>query len=216
MISPYHAIDICYHNGLLYEILRNGHVWIFDIEKLDFNPIGSTIREDPFQEANYISAVEGGSDEHGLIVFSRDNAYYHHTPQELNMCSILMLSVDQRKWLNVEAEHFVGNIFFLGGIFHCIALQAADLKLDGWEGNIICYIDPQLRVIIDDVNWYSCTIRLFRIDNSKFITSAAHSVLVDDNMYTLASDNVLVDDNTYRHYARSPCFLWLTPTLLLN
>jgi hypothetical protein len=202
MISPYHAIDICYHNGLLYEILRNGHVRIFDIEKPDFKPIDSTIRHEPYQEANYICAVEGGSDEHGLIVFSRDNAYYQHTPQELDMCSMFMLSVDQRKWLNVEAEHLVGNIFFLGGIFHCIALQAADLKLDGWEGNIICYIDPQLRVIIDDVNWYNCTIKVFRIDNSEVIT--------------LASDNFLVDDNTYRHYARSPCFLWLTPTLLLN
>jgi hypothetical protein len=193
LAPPYCVIDICYHNGLLYEILGNGHVWIFDIHKPDYNPVSATIGEDPDREVEYIRAVEGGSDEHGLLVFFRDREFADY---------IRMLSTEKEEWLNVEADYLGTHIFFLGGIFHCIALPAADLKLDGWEGNIICYIDPQFKVMIDDVNWYNCTIKLFRIGNSDDIT--------------LAADLLLVDENTYVHYTRSPCFLWLTPTLLLN
>jgi hypothetical protein len=195
---PWCATDISYHNGFFYAINGNGHAWICDIHDASWKYLRSTIGADPEQEVDYICTVEGGCDEHKLIVFCRDFPYrLRYEPMDIS--DILMLAEEEEKWLDVEEKDTSQYNFFFSGNFHCISLPVADLQLNGWKGNCICYISPQLERRFGDVDWYSFSIKLLGLD--------------DRNVTTLASQLGFYEWYKFQSSSNSLSFLWLTPTL---
>jgi hypothetical protein len=186
---PKHAVDIYYRNGAVYKVHADGSVWIYDIHERNYRSFLSTF-DGPRVE--YILTVEG-DDQDPLMVFTSFGDLYPRG--DLYLCPILVFSDDEGKWLKVEAHN---SILFLGGIFHCIALRAASVELNGWEGNSICYICPKS----DDPNMRSLDIKIF-------IKGEPSSVVILSNHRC----RTLMNHNFFTMFALGPDFLWLTPSL---
>jgi hypothetical protein len=188
---PWSIIDFHYNNGFFYEILSTGHVNVFDTNDNSYKCIRSSLDTNPSDV--YILIVEGCSEEHGFLVFSCEYVHYPFD-EKLHMCSFYKFSTQNHNWSGVEPDALRNFIFFLGGVFHCLALPAANVQLDGLEGNQLCYLKSEDR----HADWTCCNINLCKLDD-RSITKLASPLSFDPTFFVID--------------ALDPCYLWHTPTI---